>query len=219
MLTQLTWQLEAIFGLIFPEQCVICGWAGGLICKPCRSRLEPYPLAPTPVGLDAMSVAWLYDREVRHAIHALKYQRQQRVALALADALADGLTAPPGEALIPVPLHPRRLAERGFNQAEVLARRLAWRWHLPVRAEGLVRARETGHQAQLGQKERQSNVAGAFVWQAPRPPPARVLLVDDVLTTGATLIACANALRAVGTREVRAVALARSLAPQGRVLQ
>ncbi|RRR68106.1 MAG: ComF family protein [Candidatus Viridilinea halotolerans] len=219
MLTQLTWQLEGLFGLIFPEKCVVCGWAGGLICKPCRSRLEPYPLAPTPVGLDGMCVAWLYDREIRNTIHALKYRRQRRVAFALADALADVVEPPPGEALIPVPLHPRRLAERGFNQAEELARRLAWRWRLPVRADGLVRARETGHQAQLGQQERQSNVKGAFVWQAQRPPPARVLLVDDVLTTGATLIACADALRAVGTRDVHAVALARSLAPQARMLQ
>jgi ComF family protein len=217
MLYRLNWGLEQLLGFIFPECCVVCGWAGGLLCAPCRSRLEPYPLAPTPVGLDAMAVAWLYDDEVRQAIHAMKFHGRRRMALVLADALADCLPALPGEALIPVPLHAKRLAERGFNQAEELARQLSWRWHLPVQAQGLVRGRDTLHQARLGQHARQSNVAGAFVWRAPYPPPGRVLLVDDVLTTGATLVACAEALRAAGTREVRAVALARSLARDARV--
>jgi ComF family protein len=213
MFYQIGWLFEELLGLIYPERCVVCGWAGGLICAPCRSRLEGYPPAPTPAGLDAMTVAWLYGDEARQAIHALKYRRQRRVALALADAMAGCLPAPPSAALIPVPLHPRRMAERGFNQAEELARRLGWRWRMPVCAQGLMRGRATGHQARLGRQARQENVAGAFVWRARRPPPARVLLVDDVLTTGATLVACADALRAAGSREVRAVALARSLAP------
>jgi ComF family protein len=162
-------------------------------------------------------VAWLYERPVRRAVHALKYRRRRRVAGALADALADALPgAPPGDALVPVPLHAGRLAERGFNQSEELARRLSARWQLPLRSEGLARARDTGHQAGLARRERLGNVAGAFVWRASGPPPARVILVDDVLTTGATLAACAAALRAAGAREVRAVALARSLAPAVR---
>jgi predicted amidophosphoribosyltransferase len=114
-----------------------------------------------------------------------------------------------------VPLHAGRLAERGFNQSEELAARLARRTGLPL-VPGLLRCRDTGHQASLGRRARQGNVEGAFVWAVPAPPPARVLLVDDVLTTGATLAACADALRAAGTREVRAIAIARSLAPGQR---
>lgn len=202
---------EALLELFFPDRCAVCGGGGGLLCAACRARLRPYPpAAPTP-GLDAVAVAWVYDGSVRRAVHALKYRRRRRVAEALADALAASLPAPPCDVLVPVPLHVGRLAERGFNQAEELARRLAWRWGVPVNASGLARGRDTGHQARLGRADRMTNVAGAFSWCGQAPPPARALLVDDVLTTGATLAACAEALRAAGAREVRAVALARSL--------
>lgn len=212
MLTKLTRLYEALLELVFPDRCAACGGGGGLLCPRCRAGLRPYPPdAPTP-GLDAMAVAWLYDGTVRRAVHALKYRRRRRAAGALADALAASLGPPPADALIPVPLHPGRLAERGFNQAEELALRLGRRWRMPVCTAGLERDRDTGHQARLSRAERQTNVAGAFVWRGAGPPPARALLVDDVLTTGATLAACAAALRAAGSREVRAVALARSLA-------
>ncbi len=158
-----------------------------------------------------MYVAWVYDGAVRRAVHSMKYRRRRRVADALGDALAASIAAPPADALIPVPLHAERMAERGFNQAEELARRLGGHWGLPVCAAGLARARDTGHQARLSRRERRDNVAGAFVWSGQGRPPARALLVDDVLTTGATLAACAEALRAAGAAEVGAVALARSL--------
>lgn len=210
--------LTALLDLCFPDRCAACGRSAGLFCVACSRSLRPYPPeAPTP-GLDAVCVAWLYEGAVRRAVHALKYKRRRRVAAALANALADALAeAPPGEALVPVPLHAGRLAERGFNQSEELARGLGRRWDLPVHAGGLARCRDTGHQADLARRERLTNVAGAFAWQGKAPPPARVLLVDDVLTTGATLAACAEALRAAGAREVRAVALARSLAPGHRL--
>lgn len=207
---------EGLLELIFPDRCAACGGAGGLLCPACRAGLRPYPPeGPTP-GLDAMAVAWLYEGALRDAVHSLKYRRRRRVADALADALAAGLAPPPADALVPVPLHAERLAERGFNQAEDLARRLGRRWGLPVCASGLARSRDTGHQARLSRAARRGNVAGAFVWAGQAPPPRRALLVDDVLTTGATLAACAEALRAAGSREVRAVALARSLAPGQR---
>jgi ComF family protein len=146
----------------------------------------------------------------------MKYRRMRRVAAPLGDLLADHLrSAPqPADALMAVPLHAGRLTERGFNQSEELAARIARRTGLPL-VPGLARCRDTGHQASLGRRARKGNVEGAFIWASRTPPPARVLIVDDVLTTGATLAACADALRAAGTREVRAVALARSLAPAG----
>lgn len=205
---------EGVLDLLFPDHCAGCGREGGLFCAVCRAALRPYPAQTPPPGLDRVVVAWRYEGAVRRAVHTLKYRRRRRVAAALADALASSLTDwPRGDALVPVPLHTERLVERGFNQSTELAQRLALRWGVPVQTDGLVRERDTGHQAHLGRHARQANVAGAFVWRAPAPPPARVVLVDDVLTTGATLGACATALRAAGTHEVYAVALARSLAP------
>jgi len=101
------------------------------------------------------------------------------------------------------------LAERGFNQAELLAREVARATGLPLIVGPLVRIRATRQQALLDITGRIENVTGAFVWRGP-PPPARVALVDDVLTTGATVNACAQAVRAGGARDVYALALARS---------
>lgn len=205
--------LDRLLDLLFPDRCLACGKTGALLCARCRATLRPYPPEPPPEGLDDVAVACLYDGALRKAIHAMKYRRVRRAALPLGDLLSEHLRAnpQPADALVAVPLHAGRLAERGFNQSAELAARIAQRSGLPIVA-GLERCRDTGHQASLGRAARRGNVAGAFVWAARTPPPARALLVDDVLTTGATLAACADALRAAGTREVRAVAIARSLA-------
>ncbi|NNJ09494.1 ComF family protein [Chloroflexales bacterium ZM16-3] len=208
---------ERLLDLLFPDRCVACGRAGALLCERCRSGLRPYPPEAPPDGLDGVAVACLYDGVVRKAIHRMKYSRMRRVAAPLGDLLADHLLAhpQPADALMSVPLHAGRMAERGFNQSEELAARLARRTGLPL-VPGLLRCRDTGHQASLGRRARKANIEAAFVWAVHAVPPARVLLVDDVLTTGATLAACADALRAAGTREVRAVAIARSLAPDAK---
>jgi ComF family protein len=206
--------LDRLLDMLFPDRCVACGRMGALLCESCRGGLRPYPPEAPPAGLDGMAVAYLYGGPLRKAIHRMKYTGMRRVAVPLGDLLADHLRAAPqpADALMAVPLHAGRLAERGFNQSEELAARIARRTGLPL-VPGLARCRDTGHQASLGRRARRGNVEGAFVWAIHAPPPARVLIVDDVLTTGATLAACADALRAAGTREVRAVALARSLAP------
>ncbi|WP_238613277.1 ComF family protein [Candidatus Oscillochloris fontis] len=212
--------MDALLGFLFPDRCVGCRRSGALFCPTCRAALRPYPLDDPPPGLDAMLVPWLYEGALRQAIHRMKYRSQRRMAAPLGDLLAAQLRhhPQPADAIIPVPLHTTRLAERGFNQSTELAARIARATGIPL-VSGLERCRDTGHQAQLGRRERQQNIAAAFVWTVYAPPPARVLLVDDVLTTGATLVACADALRAVGTQEVRAVALARSLAPAQKMIQ
>ncbi len=212
--------IDALLSFLFPDRCVGCGSHGALFCPTCRAALRPYPHNDPPPGLDAMLVPWLYEGPLRQAIHRMKYRSQRRIAAPLGDLLAEYLRRHPQsvDALIPVPLHATRLAERGFNQSSELATRIARATGIPL-VSGLERCRDTGHQAQLSRRERHDNIAAAFVWNVYAPPPARVLLVDDVLTTGATLVACGDALRAVGTREVRAVALARSLAPAQKVIQ
>jgi ComF family protein len=211
---QIAGLLGGLLELFFPERCAACGREGGLLCAACRAGLRPFAPAAPPAGLDAVSVGWVFEGATQRAIHALKYGRRRRVAAALADALADAVpAAPAGAALVPVPLHAGRMAERGFNQSAELAVGLGRRWGAPVLDGRLARTRDTGHQAGLARRERLSNVAGAFEWRG-ASPPARVVLVDDVLTTGATLVACAEALRAAGCREVRGMVLAGALAPR-----
>lgn len=212
---------DTLLGLLFPDRCAGCSRVGSLLCDSCRATLRPYPanrhaaaanIAGRRPLLDQAAVAFYFEGPLREAIHCLKYDHVQRMAAPLGDLLAHYMQQYPlpADAIIPVPLHPRRLAERGFNQSELLARRLAALHGLPILAAGLARRRDTAHQVGLDAQARRENVRDAFVWAHNGPPPARVLLIDDVLTTGATLGACAHALRAAGTREVRALVLARS---------
>jgi ComF family protein len=162
--------------------------------------------------LEQISIAFFFEGALRNAVHHLKYKRVRRIAKPLADLLAQHWQqhAYPVDALQPVPLHPQRLAERGFNQSELLAAHLASLSGVPLLRTGLVRSRDTAHQVGLDARQRSVNVQDAFFWQAASAAPMRVLLIDDVVTTGATLEACAQALRNAGSREVRALVLARS---------
>lgn len=206
--------LDKMLGLLFPDRCAGCGKHGDLICSDCRAKLRPYPEDRfVPPMLDGASVAFIFEEPLQSAIHSLKYDRIRRMAAPLGDMLVEYLHRHPldADAMIAVPLHAHRLAERGFNQSELLGRRIQEVSGIPLLTVGLVRCRDTAQQVQLSMAERQKNMRDAFLWQHTAPPPARVLLLDDVLTTGATLGACAQALRAAGTREVCGLALGRTL--------
>lgn len=206
--------LDALLGLLFPDRCAGCGRLGGLFCGACQAALTPYAEEQRVAAaeLAGVRIAFVFEGPLREAIHALKYGRRRRMARPLGALLAEHLRARPlpAQTLLAVPLHPARLAERGFNQAAELARELARGGGPPLIEGGLVRVRATAQQAQLNAAQRRENIRGAFVWRGPAPPPQRVLLVDDVLTTGATLGACAAALRQAGAQEVYGAALARS---------
>jgi ComF family protein len=148
------------------------------------------------------------------AIHELKYRGRRRLAGRLAEALLEEpavrALASTSDLLAPVPLHPRRLRERGFNQAALIAGEIARRTGRPSCDDTLVRRRDTAPQAGLTAAERRRNVADAFAVRRRALVAGRVVtLVDDVLTTGATAFACARALREAGAREVRMLSLAR----------
>jgi ComF family protein len=149
---------------------------------------------------------------VREAVHAFKYDGLQALADPLADLMAQYWKDHPlpARVLVPVPLHRARQRERGYNQAELLARGLGQRIGLPVDTTSLVRQRPTAPQVELDAVQRKQNVAGAFKVQDSSLSGQEVLLIDDVCTTAATLDACAIALREAGARSVRALTLTRA---------
>src|SRR5215212_7818520 len=192
-----------------PPLCVACGgWAGTAEPLCARCRLQVTWLGAAPV--DGVWAPVAYAGPARAVVAALKFRGATRVADAMAAAVvaaapADWLAA--GAVLVPVPLHAVRRRRRGINQAERLARALSSRTGLPV-AEVLVRGGSRATQMGRGRGERLAGIAGSVGVRG--AVPARVVLVDDVVTTGATLAACAEALRAAGSVDVRAVAYART---------
>ncbi len=183
-----------------------------MTCANCRERAFAFDCA--------VSVR-RHDGPVRDLIVRFKYRGEQHLRRALAEWLCEALADPrlarhPADALVPVPLHPRRQRERGYNQAEECCRALGRRVNLPVWPV-LRRARYTGTQTLLSREERARNLAGAFAlaegWSARRwrrgLAGADVLLVDDVFTSGATVDACARVLLAAGAASVRVLTAAR----------
>jgi ComF family protein len=164
--------------------------------------------------LDGVRAACRFEGLVRTAIHELKYRGARVRAPLLANLLAQAIEARPLQLdlIVPVPLSARRRRERGFNQAELIASELADRLEIPVVADVLQRTRHTIAQVGKSSEQRRSNLAGAFACLAPaRVSGCRIGLVDDVMTTGATLRACADELRAAGAVRVYGLVVAREV--------
>jgi ComF family protein len=206
--------LDALLSFIFPDRCASCKRPGALFCRGCQARLAPYPSDSRrpPASLEDVYVAFTFQSPLREAVHQLKYRRARRMAVPLGALLAAHAAARrlDAEAVLAIPLHRARLAERGFNQAEALASEVARGLGLPLINVGLERIRATDQQAKMADaRARAENMRDAFRWHGARPP-RRLLLVDDVYTTGATMGSCAEALRAAGAEAVYGLALARS---------
>jgi ComF family protein len=151
---------------------------------------------------------------MRQAIHQLKYRNLRTLAPSLAELLRDYLAANPipAEVLVPVPLHPKRRRERGYNQSSLLARELGKLTGLVVVDDCLIRQRTALPQARSASVEdRRRNVAKAFICRDHQLQERQVLLIDDVTTSGATLDACAAAVKASGAASVWGLALAREI--------
>jgi len=201
--------LTSLLDVLAPPSCVACDSlsAAQPFCPRCG---EPAALRGN-ADVDGLPLAVLgsYAAPLSTAIVRFKYGNRPELSRPLARLLAprlDALRVPPDAALVPVPLHPRRLATRGYNQAALLAQELARCGQRACRPRLLLRARDTERQVGKSQSERRDNPDGAF--QVRAPGPSRVVLVDDVVTTGSTVRACAQALAAGGIQLLAVVALA-----------
>ncbi len=231
MLPQLTKLKGVALDFLLPQWCIGCGREGNLLCPSCRRKLPRImpPLCPRcgqmqPSGIlcpgcvswrahvDGIRSPFRFEGIVRQAIHQLKYRNIRALALPLAGLLEGYLTANPvpGEVLVPVPLHRKRLRERGYNQSRLLARELGKLTNLPVVDDCLTRQREAPPQARTSRaEERWGNVAHAFTCRHHGLQDRAVLLIDDVATSGATVDTCAAALKAAGATSVWALVVAR----------
>lgn len=208
--------------LLLPPACARCGRSSDdPLCARCAReipRLAPGCLPLPGGGLLTLAAEVAFAGEIEGWIHRFKYPRSGLLGLdpapgaflsALLRDAAARLPGRPPDLLVAVPQHPRGLRRRGFDPAGVLARRLASDLGLPFSARTLQRLRDGPSQTGLSRLARRRNVAGAFAVPAP-PVPARIWIVDDVVTTGATLSEAARALRRAGAREIRAVCVART---------
>lgn len=200
--------------LLSPPCCSICGQplAGAGDNHPCGDCL----LHPPP--WEAARAALLFDGGCRDLIHAFKYRHRfhlrRPLALLTAGRLAAFAAETQADLLTPVPLHPRRLRQRGFNQSLLLAELLEKAWQLPLQRQLLQRTRYTTSQTELSAEQRATNLRDAFAVSDPAAVTGkRVLLVDDVFTTGATLAECSRCLLQAGAVAVCCVTVARAPIP------
>jgi competence protein ComFC len=221
---------RAALDLLFPKWCLGCGREGNYLCPACREQLTAIvppacaicgrPLAgggpcPNCAGLalatDGIRAPFLFGGLIRRAVHEFKYNNLRGLAPVLASFLNDyvrenGIQA---DVLVPVPLHQRRLRERGYNQAALLARELGRLTGGPVMNDVLVRTRHTAPLARTADVEdRRARVRHAFAARGGRVTGKSVILIDDVSTSGATMSAAAAALKAAGAATVSGLAVA-----------
>lgn len=233
MLPQLAKFKGAALDLLFPQKCLGCGEEGELLCCACQKSLPrimspvcPKCGRPQPSGIvcprcvsrqtsiDGIRSPFVFDGVVREAVHQLKYNNLRSLAKPLALLVQSYLihNPLPGQILVPVPLHRKRLKERGYNQSYLLARELGKLMKLPVINNCLVRVKYEIPQAKTKSvDERHNNVKHAFQCLDLQLQNTQVLLIDDVSTSGATLDACASALKQSGVKSVWGIVLSREL--------
>jgi ComF family protein len=226
---------QFLLDLVFPPRCINCQAANSWLCEKCLGEISfidgpvcescgtPNLVSRTiacrqcahnPLQfIDGIrAAAFFEDNPIRPAIHFLKYRNHKAIAQILGQLLVDTCQKYEIEAdmIVPVPLHPTRLRERGYNQSELLVKEVGALLNLSVDTYGLQRIRHTRSQMKLGATERHENVVDAFAWRGQPLLGHTVLLIDDVCTTGSTLDACACALKQHGVTSVWGVTLAKA---------
>ncbi|HEY3414231.1 MAG TPA: ComF family protein [Armatimonadota bacterium] len=222
---------NALLDLLYPPKCYLCGQVGEFVCEDCVAawpRPEeprcPRCGEPLPIGscgwcrdgiapLAAAAFPYAYAEGVREVVHLLKYRGKRRVAAPMSAAMVRTAWDTPAfrgvDAIVPVGLHPRRIRQRGFNQSEWLAEEMSVLMNVPL-GMWSIRTRHTRPQVGLSALERKENMRGAFA-ATPEAAGRRILLVDDVSTTGATAREAARELRDAGAHWVGLITFARDL--------
>jgi predicted amidophosphoribosyltransferase len=201
--------LTRVIGLLVPPLCVACGADAGRaapLCRECRAAMRPL------AGHDSTWAAFPYEGPAGALVRALKFGGRAAIADVMAGQIA--ALAPPGllrGAVVPVPVHPAHSRRRGIDHASALGQALARRMGLQF-ADCLVRSGDARPQVGRGRSARIHGPAGSIGVPAGVDPPAQALLIDDVVTTGATLGACTKALRVAGCQETTVVVYARTTA-------
>ena len=225
---------DSFLDWLIPMRCVVCDQTHSALCAACGDTLQspepaclgcalPFPTTQpfttrcnrcfhTPLALDHVHAALIYQWPVNELICRFKFHRDVACGRILADIMANtAVNWPRPEAIVPIPLHPRRLRHRGYDQALLLGRSVAKRCDIPCRTL-LDRTQHTVPQSHLPARARQTNVRGVFALHAPSKVAYRhIALIDDVMTTGATVSAAARCLRQCGVARVDAWICARAL--------
>lgn len=223
--------VEIVSNFFFPSRCLGCGRTGSYLCQDCRSRLPRItpPICnkcgrPQPGALlcatcwswnsyiDGIRSPFYFEGVIRQCVHQLKYYGLKASTSGLAELMARYLTDStiPVDVLVPVPLHRKKLRQRGYNQSELLAREIAKFAGLPVNSNSLRRVKDSQPQTRAVRVDvRRANVNNAFQCSDLHLTGKQVVLIDDVCTSGSTLEACAVALKSAGVVTVWGLTLAR----------
>ncbi|WP_353684886.1 ComF family protein [Thermodesulfovibrio sp. 3907-1M] len=209
------------YDLVFYEHCPVCNkksyWRYSPFCKPCWDKIERFSYHKITAGkfhsdfwkyIDSLSCFGAYEGILKEAIHYFKYNGIKRIGKELGRLLSS-IKPPEVDVLIPVPLHINKLRHREFNQSAILAKECAKTWRIPLLLTILVKVKHTPDQASLEAKDRCNNVKNVYAaTQLIRG--LKIGLIDDVVTTGATLMECAKVLKKAGAKEVHAITLTRA---------
>ncbi|MFC1495872.1 ComF family protein [Candidatus Margulisiibacteriota bacterium] len=202
---------ESILDLIFPPKCETCfTFVNEPICKKCLSKISY--LKPAAF----INAVGEYEGVLKKSIKRFKFKKRGRLAkplsLLMSNYINHHLWKKSIDLLIPVPLHEKRLQERGFNQSELLCLNITKTLNLPTVAGVLFRKKNTHPQFDLKKRERYHNIKGAFeIKGSPLIKEKNILLIDDILTTGSTVRECTSELKSAGAKSVQILALSRAL--------
>jgi len=229
--------LNNFLNILFPEKCPVClkqsnDHAIAPICTDCWQDIHPWEgpvcqkcgkplvsdqsivcedcIVDEPAFKHAVSYG-LYDGTLKKAINLLKYYGLKRLSTPLSDFLLHG-KFPEADAVIPVPLHEKSLRQREFNQSALIANNVAKHAGIPLILDCLIKEQDTAHQVGLHSKERRKNIKNAFnVKHRDRIKEKTILLIDDVITTGATIRECSRVLAKAGSGDIHVMTLAHGI--------
>ncbi|MDD5032759.1 MAG: ComF family protein [Candidatus Pacebacteria bacterium] len=208
--------IHTFLNIIFPERCFGCGTIGFLFCEKCRQKING-PKISKFGEIEVFSAASYQNDGIKNAIKNLKYRYAKNTAEALANIIIEKIISPEileiedDDILVPIPLSPKRTRERGFNQAELIAKILSDKIFIKMRGDILYKTKETESQVEIKNRdERLKNLAGAFVVKDFSAVHEKtIFLIDDVCTTGATLYEASKVLRHAGAKKIIGITVAR----------